>query len=54
MKSGRVPSYKAIALCLLKNDMQLRWIGFGRAESKTVETLIQIKKTSNENQLSLF
>ncbi len=54
MKSGRVPSYKAIALCLLKNDMQLRGIGFGRAESKTVEALIQIKKTSNENQLSLF
>ena len=54
MNSGRVPSYRAIALCLLKNDLHLRGIGFGRTESKTVDTLIKIKKSNSEKQLPLF
>lgn len=30
-KTGRAPSWKKIAMCLLKNDMKLRGLGFTEA-----------------------
>lgn len=32
--SGRVPSYKHIAMAILKNDMTLKTLGFSGKESK--------------------
>lgn len=53
-KTGRVPCWQAIAMCILKNDLQLRGIGFGRTESKTVTTLLEEKKRRDSPQASLF
>jgi len=33
MRSGRVPSYKAIALAILKNDFLLRSLGYSGEHS---------------------
>ena len=54
MNSGRVPSYRAIALCLLKNDLHLRGIGFGRNESKIVSFSIEEKAKKLSKQFELF
>ncbi len=54
MNSGRVPSYRAIALCLLKNDYHLRGIGFGRNESKVVNFFIEEKAKKLSKQFELF
>jgi predicted phosphoadenosine phosphosulfate sulfurtransferase len=45
--SGRVPSYKAIAMCILRNDLQLRALGFGRQESALVDAIYQAGKKTN-------
>ena len=50
--SGRVPSWKAVALCLLKNDMQLRGLGFGRQESAVVEAIYAIEKKEKSKQIA--
>lgn len=51
--SGRAPSWKAIAMCILKNDLQLRGLGFGRTDSILVEQLHGIAKARKTKQLSL-
>jgi predicted phosphoadenosine phosphosulfate sulfurtransferase len=54
--SGRAPSYQAIAICLLKNDLYLTGFGLSAPKNKKTELLIdQLKKMqSNKNQLNLF
>ena len=53
-KSGRAPSYKAIAMCILKNDLQLRGLGFGRQESAIVEGLYADAKANESPQMRLI
>ena len=50
--SGRVPSYKAIALAILRNDW--RSIGFGFAENDQTRYLMQKRKSQNSGQTDLF
>ena len=48
--SGRVPSWKAIAICLLNNDMQLEKLGFSRTKSqKAIELEAMLKRQSKDN-----
>lgn len=54
MKSNRAPSYKAIALAVLRNDHNLYALGFTERESETVSSLMQIAKEKSEKQLRLF
>jgi len=53
-KQGRVPSYKAIAMAILKNDHVLKSLGMGVGESETSETLMAIKKEEKSKQRKLF
>ena len=43
-KSGRVPSYKAIAIAILKNDHNFYSLGFSERPSELVNQLIQSSK----------
>tara|TARA_R110000782_G_scaffold253622_1_gene341743 strand:- start:882 stop:1076 length:195 start_codon:yes stop_codon:yes gene_type:complete len=43
MNSGRVPSYQAIAISILKNDIMLSSLGFEQAESKWYGILKKIE-----------
>jgi predicted phosphoadenosine phosphosulfate sulfurtransferase len=53
-KTGRVPNYKSIAMCILRNDLQLRALGFGRVDSVLVEELYQIRRDEESQQLKLL
>ncbi len=52
--AGRAPSWKSIAMCLLKNDMHLRGIGFGRTDSSLVDDLYRKKREEENPQIRLF
>lgn len=52
MVSNRAPSYKAIALAILKNDHHLYSLGFAQKESKILQDIINAKKENA--QLELF
>ena len=55
MNSGRVPSYKAIALAILKNDIGLIGLGFEAKESKFYADIIRAKMLSEAvNEDGLF
>lgn len=56
MESGRVPSYKAIAECILKNDLHLYGIGFMPHVSHWYRVVKKEKEDaeSNQNNLTLF
>ena len=43
-KSGRAPSYKAISMCILRNDLKLHSLGFSNEFNKVYE---QIKEMNN-------
>lgn len=43
-KINRVPSYKSIAMCILKNDLMLRGIGFTEEEGNLAKELRRIKR----------
>jgi predicted phosphoadenosine phosphosulfate sulfurtransferase len=49
--SGRAPSYKSIAICILRNDLLLSGLGFQPKENNALYK--QIKKLNSE-QLNLF
>lgn len=53
-ETGRVPNYKAIAMCILKNDLHLRALGFGRHESELVEQIYQMRREQESKQLKLL
>ena len=44
MKSCRAPSYKAIALAILRNDHNLHALGFSERNSATVDLLVALNK----------
>ena len=51
-KSMKAPSYKAIALAILNNDLSFHSIGFSRVESSlSISLMKEMKKT---NQISLL
>ena len=53
-KSLRAPSYKAIALAILNNDMSLRSLGFTGKHSDWYQVLKEEKKASESPQLKLI
>ena len=46
--SGRVPSYKMIAISILKNDMTLKGLGFDGKYTKYYKDLKDMKKEEPE------
>ena len=54
MKSMRVPSYKALALCILQNDLYLYGVGFQPHVSHWYRTLKTEKAKEESDQLSLI
>lgn len=44
MKSCRAPSYKAIALAILRNDHNLHSLGFTERNSATVDLLVALNR----------
>lgn len=52
--SGRVPSWRAVALCILRNDHQLRALGFSGEESQLVADLRRAKRDDESPQLRMF
>jgi len=50
--SNRAPSWKAIALCVLRNDHNLLGLGFQRSENETSKLLM--KKQKKLDTLPLF
>lgn len=53
--SGRVPSYKAIAICLLNNDLYLKKLGLNAPKQDTSGLIRQLKKMQEKtDQLDLF
>ena len=50
--SGRVPSYKAIALAILRNDWKA--IGFGYKENEQTRYLMQQAKSESTGQQDMF
>jgi predicted phosphoadenosine phosphosulfate sulfurtransferase len=54
--SDKVPSYKRIAICLLKNDLHLTGLGFEGFNSKYYSILkrIEISARKTNKQLKLF
>jgi predicted phosphoadenosine phosphosulfate sulfurtransferase len=53
--SGRVPSYKSIAIAFLKNDLKLRSLGFVYSDtSELSDMLYRKKKESDSSQLMMF
>lgn len=52
--SGRAPSYKAIAMCILRNDLMLRAIGFSEEEGALAKHLREAKKRQESSQYDLF
>jgi predicted phosphoadenosine phosphosulfate sulfurtransferase len=53
-ESCRAPSYKALAIAILKNDHTLKSLGFGCAESLVSELLIAEKKQTESPQQKLI
>jgi predicted phosphoadenosine phosphosulfate sulfurtransferase len=50
----RAPSYKSIAIALLKNDMQLQSLGFAGQESEWYFELKRIHKIKHSAQRDIF
>jgi predicted phosphoadenosine phosphosulfate sulfurtransferase len=53
-KSGRAPSYKKIAMAILKNDLNFHSLGFARDESDLSKNLLRQKKDYDIGQQSLL
>ena len=52
--SNRAPSYKAIAMCLLRNDFALKGIGFEGTYTDYYRQLKEEKKRAETQQGALF
>ncbi len=51
-KTGRAPSYKAIAICILKNDLKLKGLGFQEESKKWADDLYWESRRKEENKQS--
>jgi predicted phosphoadenosine phosphosulfate sulfurtransferase len=49
MKSNRAPSYKAIALAILRNDHNMYSLGFSERTSERVNMIIEAAKEKQES-----
>lgn len=55
MKSGRAPSYKAIAIAILSNDIYFYSIGFEQRQSSILTGIINSNRPKPEKQqLDIF
>ncbi len=52
--NDKVPSYKKIALCILKNDLQLKGLGYETKRSDWYDYYKRIELKERSGQLSLF
>jgi predicted phosphoadenosine phosphosulfate sulfurtransferase len=52
--SFRAPSYKAIAMAILKNDHTCRSLGFAQSESDLSNLLMAEKNDAESQQISIF
>ena len=50
-KTGRAPSYKAIALCILNNDLKLNGLGFKRESAKWADDIYWEKRRVDDNKI---
>jgi predicted phosphoadenosine phosphosulfate sulfurtransferase len=50
----RAPSYRAIAIAILKNDNNLYSLGFSQRESDLVRCIIEMNKEDDDDQLEMF
>lgn len=53
-KTSRVPSWQAVALCILKNDLEFRGLGFGREDSALVEQIYSKARKEKSGQIDLI
>lgn len=52
--SGRAPSWKAIAMCLLHNDFRLHKLGYTTTPGEWAQAVIEVATKTSDNQLALF
>jgi len=52
--SGRAPSWKAIAICLLQNDFRLHKLGYTTTPGEWAQAVIDVDRRTADNQLELF
>jgi predicted phosphoadenosine phosphosulfate sulfurtransferase len=52
--SGRVPSWKAVAFALLRNDLHLRALGFSVPEPPWFQELCPKQDENDPSQLNMF
>ena len=52
--SNRAPSYKAIAMCLLKNDLLMKGLGFDGKHTEYFDQLKSIRADADRKQDTLF
>jgi predicted phosphoadenosine phosphosulfate sulfurtransferase len=50
-KINRVPSYKSIAIAILKNDLMLRGLGFGEEEGALAKYLRTIRNARLKQEI---
>jgi predicted phosphoadenosine phosphosulfate sulfurtransferase len=46
--AGKAPSYKAIAIAILKNDMNLYSLGFRKRESQILNQIVEDARASKD------
>ena len=54
LNSGRVPSWKAVAMCILRNDLQLRGLGFHGKITPWAKALADEAERNESDQLRLL
>ena len=54
IKGFRVPSYKKIAMTILKNDLKMQSLGFSGADSQLANEIAAEKKRMDSPQYDLF
>jgi len=54
MKSNRAPSYKSIALAILRNDHNLYGLGFAQRESEVLSAVLQARRQRADPQYDMF
>lgn len=52
--SGRAPSWKAIANCLLNNDFRLHKLGYTTTPGEWAQAAIDVSARQSDDQLELF
>ena len=51
-KTGRAPSYKAIAICILNNDLKLKGLGFSDSGANWADKMYWEKRRIDDNSTS--